>query len=129
MVEIMSGVFRARRRIRTAAVATALCTMLFATFLTATELPAKANACCAAMQHDCSGASMAPSCCAVSSAAARAVMPAKPADQQGPVGLTAVTLPHAVEHAFVRTQVRRGAMVSPSPPGVPTYLFVSSFRI
>lgn len=125
----MSRILRSRRRIPAVAIAAALCTMLFATCLTATAIPAKAKACCIAMQHDCSGASMESSCCAVSSAAARAVMPAKPADQQGPVGPTAVTLPHAVEYAFVRTQVRRGAMVSPSPPGVPTYLFVSSFRI
>ena len=125
----MSGVFRARRRIRRVAVAVALGTTLFATCLTATELPTQAEACCAAMHHDCSGASMESSCCAVSSAAAPAVMPAKPADHAAAAGLTAVTLPRTVEHVSRRRPVRRGAHVSPSPPGVPTYLFVSSFRI
>lgn len=129
MVEFMPEVFRSRRPIRRGAVAVALCTMLFATCLTATELPAQAKACCAAMHHDCSGATMESACCAVSSAAAHAVMPAKAADRQATAGLTAVALPRTVEHVSLRRQVRRGAPVSPSPPGVPTYLFVSSFRV
>jgi hypothetical protein len=129
MVELMSGVLRARRRIPAVAVAAALGTMLFATCLSATALPEKANACCAAMQHDCSGASMESSCCAVSSAATRAVMPARPADHQPLVALSALTLLYSVDDPSLRTQRWRGPHVSPSPPGVPTYLFVSSFRI
>jgi hypothetical protein len=81
------------------------------------------------MQHDCSGASMESSCCAVSSTVTQAVMPAKPADQQGPVAVTAATLPDTVEQRSIAAHPSHSGHVSPSPPGVPTYLFVSSFRI
>ena len=124
----MSGILRSRRRIPAVAVAAALCTMLFATCLTATALPAKAKACCTAMQHDCSGASMESSCCAVSSTMTHAVMPAKPADQQVPFGVpTAILLTEG--RASIRPRTPGSVSVSASPPGVPTYLFISSFRI
>jgi hypothetical protein len=128
MVEFMSGMLRSRRRIPAVAVAAALCTMLFATCLTATALPAKAKACCTAMQHDCGGASMESSCCTVSSTVTHAVMPAKPADQPVPFGVpTAILL--TVWPAPLPSRSPGSGSVSSSPPGVPTYLFISSFRI
>jgi hypothetical protein len=129
MVQFMSGILNARRRVPAVAVAAALCTMLFATGLTATALPAKAKACCTAMQHDCGGASMESSCCAVSSAVTHAVMPAKPTGQQAPLGVSTGILLHTVGHASIHSHIPDSGSVSPSPPGVPTYLFISSFRI
>jgi hypothetical protein len=103
--------------------------MLFATCLTAAALPAKARACCSAMQHHCSGASMESSCCAVSSATTQAVVPARAPDSQRTIDVIAVTLRYAAEEGSIRPRSGCGGHVSPSPPGVPTYLFVSSFRI
>jgi hypothetical protein len=120
---------RSRSRVPAVAVAFALSTMLFATCPAATELPGKAKACCAAMQDDCSGASMEPICCAISSTTSPALVPARPADTRGLSGVIAVTLPHTAEPVFSPSHVVHASHVSPSPPGVPTYLFVSSFRI
>jgi hypothetical protein len=125
---LMFRILRARTRITAVAVSAALCTMLFATCLTAAEMPAKDLACCAAMQHDCDGMSMESSCCVAPSTPQHAVVSSKPTQDPGPASIPA-TLP-AMGSLAVEPQVRLKPEISAtSPPGVPTYLFVSTFRI
>lgn len=124
-MDIMLAILRGR--VGTVAVSAALFTMLFASCLAASELPARKPACCAAMQHGCDGMSMESSCCAVSSTSAPALVPAKPAGPGQPVAV-----PSEATGLLAGLSVSRLPSVpaiDPSPPGVPTYLLVSSFRI
>jgi hypothetical protein len=111
------------------AVSTALCAMTFVTCLSAAELPARDMACCAAMQHDCHGMSMESSCCVAPAVSQHAVVPPKPAPEDTLVGVLVAILMHTVEPPAIQSSVAAPAHLSPSPPGVPLYLFVSTFRI
>jgi hypothetical protein len=110
------------------AVSVALCTMLFATCLSAAELPAREKACCAAMQHDCDGMAMS-SCCVAPAVPEHAVVPSKPAEPQPLVVVIIATPTPVVDQPVIRQHLPVAANVTASPPGVQTYLFVSSFRI
>lgn len=111
------------------AVSTALCAMAFVTCLSAAELPARDMACCAAMQHDCHGMSMESSCCVAPAVPQQAVVPPKSTPEHTLVGALVAILTHIVEPSAIQTRVSASAHLSPSPPGVPLYLFVSTFRI
>lgn len=102
--------------------------MLFATCLTAAEKPARKMACCAAMQ-DCSDVSVQSSCCIVPSSAKQAVLTSKPVDHQALASVLVATLPALGEPVARPHDGWRVSQASPSPPGVPTYLLVSSLRI
>lgn len=126
----MASVSRARTRGAAAAtVAAALSAMTFATCLTTAEAWAADRACCAAMQQGCADLAMESGCCAVPTVPGPAVVPSSPATVHPLVGLRAATLP-----CIERSPSERQGQVKPdtaafSPPGVPTYLLVSLFRL
>ena len=124
----MLGFLRAHRRVTTSAVAAALCTMLFATCLTAATQTERRMSCCPVMQ-DCGTVAMASSCCAVPSSPSHALIPARPAQPQKAVATVAATLLHVGSLPIVLHIRLKPDATSAGPPGVPTYLFVSSFRI
>ena len=102
--------------------------MLVVTCVSAAQTPEQ-RACCAAMQHDCGAMSIEASCCTGETDADYSL---------GAVKLTVGTFAFAIVTAIIdvpatsATSTGHFARTEPSalkPPGIPTYLFVSSFRI
>ena len=88
------------------------------------------KACCATMPQDCGEMAVESSCCASETHQADGVVATKPAVAVAPVATLlailsapAVSAPSSSRLAFTTETSSAG------PPGVPTYLFVSSFRI
>jgi len=111
------------------AVAAAMCTMLFATCLTAAEATGRSKSCCAAMQRGCDNATVESSCCVVPSGTDPATLSSQTVDHRDPMVMAASTLRRGIDPAPVHRHPSGTAHASPGPPGVPTYLFVSTFRI
>ena len=88
------------------------------------------KACCAAMQHDCGRMAIESSCCANETHDDPSVAATKPSAGFVPVAalFAILTAPSISLQGSPRFAVTAETS-SPGPPGVPTYLFVSSFRI
>ena len=88
------------------------------------------RACCAAMGHDCGGAAMEAVCCTGEAAKRDAVSPSsvETLAKVHPQILVAI-LDMPEPHGAVGVQRARGTAEFASPPGLPTYLLVSTLRI
>jgi hypothetical protein len=87
------------------------------------------KACCAAMQHHCGEMAIESSCCSGEVEGLQGFTATKPSVDVIPVValvamLTTPSPPIAIAQRATVTELS-----STGPPGVPTYLFVSSFRI
>jgi hypothetical protein len=119
---------RRRTRLTASAVTAVFGAMLVVTCVSAQMTPEE-RACCAAMHHDCGAMALEASCCTGETDADHSL---------GAVKLTSATFALAIVTAILdlpatpATSTSRFARTEPSalkPPRVPTYLFVSSFRI
>jgi hypothetical protein len=121
--------FRRHSHAAAGVAATSLVFMLLATCLMASDMTPEQKACCASMHGDCDMAIASP-CCAGQSHAYRGVVAAKPTTMLAAVAMQIALLPPSV---LTMDPSARLALTTPavasSPPGIPTYLFVSSFRI
>lgn len=96
-----------------------------ATCLSAAQQTPAERACCAAMAHACGDMTLESACCATEAASDYALVAASPL----PPALPVPVLDESI--GFIAPAVRLGVRDTSRarPPGVPTYLFVSSFRI
>lgn len=95
-----------------------------ATCLAAVSQTAAQRACCAAMAHECGDMALESACCATPAGSDYALIGIPPV----PVALPTATLDDT--SGLVPPPRRAAYDASPvRPPGIPTYLFVSSFRI
>ena len=125
----MLSFFRGHSHAAAAAGATGLVFMLLATCLSASDMTPEQKACCASMHGDCDMAIASP-CCAGQPQAYRGIVASRPAAMLMAVAVPIAMLPPSVLTIDPSAQM---ALITPavasSPPGIPTYLFVSSFRI
>ena len=111
------------------ALALALVVVSSAECLTMGNATPEQHACCASMQQDCDRASMA-SCCDSELEESPGLVAAKPTVVVAPVvALLAILTEPGVLLSSATHSGRATDWRSTGPPGVPTYLFVSSFRI
>jgi hypothetical protein len=88
------------------------------------------KACCVAMQHDCGAMAIQSSCCVGKDGDDQAFVASKPSEGFVPVAALLAVLSTAPPPLIPSARLwRRVESFSASPPGIPTYLFVSSFRI
>lgn len=129
MTTVVLRSLRRRTRLTASAVTAVFGAMLFVTCVSAAQMTPAQKACCAAMQHDCGAMSVEASCCKGETDADHSLGAVKP---------TFATFAFATVTAIIDvpptpdTSTSRFARAEPSalrPPGIPTYLFVSSFRI
>lgn len=85
------------------------------------------HSCCPAMHGACPDTALQASCC--DSTEDLSLAPAKPTVAPAPVAVLVAILPMAEVPPFIDSRTWDFETSSPSPPGVPTYLFVSSFRV
>ena len=87
------------------------------------------KACCAAMNGDCE-MGISSSCCSTEVLDSQSFAATKPTTASVPVAaLVAVLITPAVATTTPQRFVSQPDASSMGPPGIPTYLFVSSFRI
>jgi hypothetical protein len=124
----MSAKLTAMPRAVASALVLALAVMSSAECLAAAQAPVR-HACCQSMNGDCEMA-ITSSCCSTEVTNAQGFVATKPIVGFIPAAtLLAVLAPPApVLPASPRAVFGRGSF-APSPPGVPTYLFVATFRI
>jgi hypothetical protein len=123
---------RIRRGARFAAsIATmALVAGVFASCVSAAEMTSAQKACCAAMEHDCGEMAIEAGCCAPDSQSSRSLTPVgllapvllPPPPSTPPVELFVLSPP-------LSSAVAGSEAAVPRPPGVSTYLLISTFRI
>lgn len=97
----------------------------------ATSLMPEQEACCATMAHDCGKKAVTVSCCPGETRQIEGVVTPKVGVAFAPV-VALVALLVAAAPAAVPTSAQAASgpeTSSTGPPGIPTYLFVSSFRI
>ena len=128
MTPVVLRSLRRRTRLTASAVMAVFGAMLFVTCVAAAQTPEQ-KACCAAMKHDCGAMSIQASCCPGETHADHSLGAVKPtfATFAFPIVTAVIDVP-----ATPATSTSRFARAEPSalkPPGIPTYLFVSSFRI
>lgn len=121
--------FRRRMRLAASAVTAALCVMLFVTCVSAAQMTPAQKACCAAMRHDCGEMARDASCCTGETQADRSLVAAKPTSVALPIALLMAVLDMPRAPVASTRRVARAEPSALKPPGIPTYLFVSSFRI
>ena len=121
--------FRRHARVTASAALAVMGVMLFVTCVSAADMTPEQKACCAAMHHDCGKTAVQASCCEGEIRQDRSLAATKPTIGLVPlVALVAIltTPPLPIAYGQQAPLVDRS---SSGPPGVPTYLFVSSFRI
>lgn len=108
----------------------AVVVMLFATCLSAAKMTPAQRACCEAMHHDCAEMAVQSSCCAGQTQEDPGLIEAtKPTAGSPPVALLVAVFNVRLSSPTPSSSWSRLDTSSPSPPGVPTYLFVSSLRL
>jgi hypothetical protein len=122
--------FRQQARLIALAPMVAVAMVVFATCVAAATATPAQRACCEAMNHDCGEMAMQSSCCTGAAQDHwRLGAAAKSSDQMVSAPLLVATVIGVDPPPLFPAgeAIRRSS--SPSPPGVATYLFVSSFRI
>lgn len=109
----------------------ALAVVVSADCMTARDLTAAQKACCAAMGHDCGEGAVRPDCCPAPTAqiaqlSVAKTVPLVTAPQPVLASVLALTEPLADACLAVRDFLNGS---SRKPPGVPTYLLISTFRL
>jgi len=98
--------------------------------LAGASMTAEQKACCAAMHGDCGEMAIASSCCTGEGQGDQSLVAMKPAAGFVPVAaLLAILSAPAVSLPASPRPLLAAERSSAGPPGVPTYLFVSSLRI
>ena len=123
---------RLRHHARLAASASmvAMAFVVFATCVSAAKMTPEQRLCCEAMHHDCGEAAVQMSCCGGKADQDRSLVAAKATAAPAPSTVLVAILTTVYEPPFsLESLTWVSDTSSPSPPGVPTYLFVSSFRI
>mgnify|MGYP003350118625 CR=1 FL=1 len=119
---------RARRATRpiAAVLAVALAAVVSAECIPDGRITAGEHACCAAMEMNCH-ATVEQGCCSPQSPQVAQTLAVKPVTVAPPIAAVAALTMSPASVGAGTAAVR--AVVSASPPGVPTYVLVSSFRI
>ena len=108
----------------------AMAFVVFATCVSAATMTPKQRACCEAMHHDCGEAAVQMSCCGGKADQDQSLVAAKATAAPGPSTVLVAMLTTVYESpSSLESRSSVSDTSSPSPPGVPTYLFVSSFRL
>ena len=81
------------------------------------------------MNHDCGEAAPQMSCCVGKADQQQSLAAAKTTAAPAPIPVLVAILATVYESPSFESRTWVSDTSSPSPPGVPTYLFVSSFRI
>ena len=102
---------------------------LSATCVSAADMTPAQPACCAEMMHDCGAASVEQSCCPPDAVRVDAFTAVKVDGVAFRVAMPAVVLPPLEPTACLRPAIRTARSIAATPPGPPTYLFISTFRI
>ena len=101
-----------------------------ASCLTAKDMTPEQKACCAAMDHDCGAAAIDAGCCSGEAAKANSVSAASVQTPTfAPVAMLVAVLDFAAPLTSLHRSGGRGTGAPVRPPGIPTYLLVSTFRI
>ena len=100
-----------------------------ATCVSAAQMTPEQHACCEAMRHDCGKAAVQMSCCGGRVDQDQTLAAAKTTATPVPSPVLVAILAIVYEPPSLDSRTWVSDTSSPSPPGVPTYLFVSSFRI
>ena len=117
------------RRALSAIQMTVIAVVVSASCLAGQQTPEQ-RACCAAMGHDCGGAAIEATCC-TGEAAKRDAVPPSALETLGkvPPQILVAILEMPKPHGALGIVRVRGTEESVSPPGLPTYLLVSTLRI
>ena len=126
---VMLRRLRHHARLTASASLVAMAFVVSATCVSAAQMTPEQHACCEAMQHDCGKAAVEMSCCGGKADQDRSLAAAKPTATPAPTAVLVAILATVYEPSSVESRTWVLDTPSPSPPGVPTYLFVSSFRI
>ena len=129
----MTGVtfrnFRRRTKRPAQSLIAAMAVSLVATCFSAAEMTPEQQVCCASMQHACGEMAIETSCCTGERQPSAGMVAATPASATfaaaSPIAVIAA-LPVPAAPAGVAFVVNAAPV---RPPGVPTYLFISAFRI
>ena len=119
---------RRHARVTASLAVAALAVMVFATCVSKAMTPEE-MACCEAMHHDCGEMAVQSSCCGGRADQDHSLAATKPTMAPVPVAELVAIVATPYEPHQVDSGIWVSETSSPSPPGVPTYLFVSSFRI
>lgn len=125
----MLGSFRRHARVPASATLFAVAVILSVTCLSAAGMTSVRKVCCVSTQHDCGGMAVKVRCCTGQAHETRSLAARKPTMAAVPpaVIVAVLTMPSALPASERHTVLAKRS--SPSPPGVSTYLFVSSLRI
>jgi hypothetical protein len=112
------------------AVTLSMAVVLSVSCLAAKEMTPEEKVCCAAMGHDCGAAAVEVNCCSGEAAKVDALAPITIetlASAPLPVVVALLEMPDLVDRV---SGIRHSGSQPPvRPPGIPTYLLVSTFRI
>lgn len=98
--------------------------------VSASQMTAAQQACCAAMGHDCGTAAKEQGCCSSEAPRVDVVSAAKRMTISAPyAAVTQVAATEIARPLLVITRAGWFDHAAPSPPGVPTYILISTFRI
>jgi hypothetical protein len=129
MTRVILRHLRQRARLPVSSVTAAFALALFATCLSSAEMTPEQQVCCAAMAHDCGHMAVEASCCAGDVQPDTALAAARPTFSTFSFG---VLMPVIAAPTVLATPTGCSCSADRSPlrsPNVPTYLFVSSFRL
>lgn len=129
MITVTLRQLRRRARLTASSVTVAIAVALFATCVSAAEMTPEQKACCAAMAHDCGHMAIETSCCAGEVHTDTGLVAAKLTVSTSPAG---TLIPTTATPTVLAVPNGRFRIADRSPlrsTNVPTYLFVSSFRI
>lgn len=120
---------RHHARLTASAALVAMSLVVSATCVSAAQMTPEQHACCEAMRHDCGKAAVEMSCCGGKADQDQSLAAAKTTAAPAPSPVLVAILATVYEPPSLESRTWVAHTSSPSPPGVPTYLFVSSFRI
>jgi len=112
------------------AVTLAMAVVLSATCVVTKDMTPQQKACCAAMGHDCGRTAMERACCPGEAKKVDALTPVSaPEFAASPVAIVVALLDPLTPPAILSGFFNSASLALVKPPGIPTYLLVSSFRI
>ena len=120
---------RRRTRLAASVLTVAITLLLFATCLSGVEMTPEQKACCAAMAHDCGEMAFEKSCCIGEGPNDDGLVAVKATFAAFPPAIVVAVLDMPATPFVATSRVARAEPSTLRPPGIPTYLFVSSFRL
>lgn len=120
---------RRRTRLAASVLTVAMTLVLVATCLAAVEMTPEQKACCAAMAHDCGEMAFEKSCCIGEGPNDDGLVAVKATFAAFPPAIVVAVLDMPATLFAPASRFAATDRAPVKPPGIPTYLFVSSFRL